>query len=247
MTTALLGVVWVLVLTGIVGTRLLLGAGLYRSAVTAGLGRTTARTVAVVAVGVLLVWVAASWLLAYDDVYQSGPWGPVAFLVALAALLASTRIPVVSRVLAAPDASANLVRAQSFRVVGVLFLIMTCIGRAPALFAIPTGLGDLMVGLTAPWVARALARGTGRRAAVRFNVLGIVDYAVALVTGMVSSLVAAGSADAAVGGLPLVLIITTAGPLGAAMHIMSLRRLRVGGGQESPGVGRDPATTSPVS
>ena len=243
MTTALLGVVWVLVLTGIVGTRLLLGAGLYRSGVAAGLGVATARIVATVSVVLLLGWVAASWLLAYHDVYQSGPWGPVAFVVALVALLASTRIPVVSRVLAAPGASANLVRAQSFRVVGVLFLIMMLLGRAPALFALPTGLADLMVGLAAPWVARAMARGTGRRAAVRFNVLGIVDYAIALVTGTVSSVVDAGPAATAVAALPLVLIVTTAGPLGAAMHIMSLRRLP-GSPVTAP---RDPATASPVS
>jgi len=224
-TVVLLSVVWVLVLTGIVGTRLLLGVGLYRSAVAAGLGRPRAMTVALVAVGLLLTWVAASWLLAYDGVYQAGPWGPVAFAIALVALLASTRIPVMARVLAAPGTSANLVRAQSFRVVGVLFLIMMFLGKAPALFAVPTGLGDFAIGLAAPWIARALAHGAGRREAVRFNVLGIVDYAVALVTGTVSSLVLADSSGTALGMAPLVLIITTAGPLGAAMHIVSLRRL----------------------
>lgn len=217
--------VWVLVLTGIVGTRLLVGVGIYRSATAAGLGSSRAMTVALVAVGLLLAWVAASWLLAYHNVYQSGPWAPAAFLVILVALLASTRIPVMARVLAAPGVSANLVWAQSFRVVGVLFLIMTFLGKAPALFAVPTGLGDFAIGLAAPWVARALARGTGRRQTIRFNVLGIVDYAVALTTGMVSTVVLAGSSGAALGALPLVLIITTAGPLGAAMHIMSLRRL----------------------
>lgn len=225
MTVVLLGVVWVLVVTGILGTRLLLGVGLYRSAVAAGLGGSRATTVALATVGLLLVWVTASWLLAYYNVYQSGPWGPVAFVIALVALLASTRIPVLARVLAAPGASTNLVWAQSFRVVGVLFLIMTLLGKAPALFAVPTGLGDFAVGLAAPWVARALARGTGRRRAIRLNVLGIVDYAVALVTGMVSTVVLPSSSGAALGAVPLVLIITTAGPLGAAMHIVSLRRL----------------------
>jgi hypothetical protein len=91
--------------------------------------------------------------------------------------------------------------------VGVLFPIMMLPGNAPALYALPTGLADFAVGLAAPWVARGFARGTGRRRAVRFNVVGIAGYTVALVTGTVSSLVFAGSLGMAVAGPPRTVIV----------------------------------------
>lgn len=111
----------------------------------------------------------------------------------------------------------------------VLAVIVTsggvCGGQLPPLFAVPAGLGDLAVGLAAPWVARALARETGHRRAVRFNVLGITGLVVALGTGLLSALILAGPSNAALGTLPLALIPTTAVPLAAALHILSLRRL----------------------
>jgi hypothetical protein len=217
--------VWALILTGAIGIRALVSVGLYHAALAAGLARRTATTVAVGAAVLLVGWLAGSALLAYGGVYRSGPWSPAVVVGVLVALLASTRIPVLARVLAAPGVAAHLAWPQTVRVVGVVLLIMMFMGQLPALFAVPAGLGDLAVGLAAPWVARALARDTGHRRAVRFNVLGIVDLVVALGTGMLSGLVLAGPSDAALGTLPLALIPTTAVPLAAALHIVSLRRL----------------------
>jgi hypothetical protein len=203
--------VWALILIGALGIRALTSVGLYRSALAAGLSRRTARMVAVGAAVLLVGWLAGSALLAYYGAYQSGPWvvATVVFGV-LVALLASTRIPVLARVLAAPRVSAQLTWPQTVRVVGVVFLIMMFMGQLPALFALPAGLGDIAVGLAAPWVARALARGAGQRRAVRFNVLGIVDLVVALGTGVLSNLVTVVPSGAALGMLPLALIPTTA-------------------------------------
>lgn len=219
--------VWALILTGAIGIRALVSVGLYRAALAAGLGRRTATTVAAGAAVLLVGWLAGSALLAYHGVYRSGPWLPAVVFGVLAALLASTRIPVLARVLAAPGVSVHLTWPQSVRIVGVVALIMMFMGQLPALFALPAGLGDLAVGLAAPWVARALARGTGHHRAVRFNVLGIVDLVVALATGVLSGLVAVGPSNAALGMLPLALIPTTAVPLAAALHIVSLRRLTI--------------------
>lgn len=218
--------VWALILSGAIGIRALVSVGLYRAALAAGLGRRTARTVAVGAAVLLVGWLAGSALLAYDGVYQSGPlWVPAVVFGALAALLASTRIPVLARVLAAPGVTAHLAWPHVIRIVGVVMLIMMFLGQLPALFALPAGLGDITVGLATPWVARALARGTGHRRAVRFNVLGLVDLVVALATGILSGIVVLGPSNAALGVLPLALIPTTAVPLAAALHIVSLRRL----------------------
>ena len=71
---------------------------------------------------------------------------------------------------------------HAFRVAGVSFLMMMALGHMPALFALPAGLGDILpaglgdiaIGIEAPFIARRLARGTGHRAAIWFNVLGIM-------------------------------------------------------------------------
>jgi hypothetical protein len=223
----LVGLVWTVIVTGAVVIRVLVGVGLYRSASQAGLGRRAATTVAVGAVIVLAGWVAVSAVLAYHGAYRSGPWVLVAFVSILLALLASTRIPAVARTLTAPRAVVDLALPQAVRVVGGVFLLMMLLGRVPALFAVPAGLGDVATGLAAPWVARALSRGTGRRKAIWFNALGIVDIVVALSLGALVNLVGTGSSGSALGVLPLVLIPTTALPLTATMHIVSLRRLTI--------------------
>ena len=69
------------------------------------------------------------------------------------------------------------------RVVGVAFLLYLALGRLPALFALPAGLGDIAAGIAAPLVALRLAQGTGRRAALWFNAFGLTDLVTALALG----------------------------------------------------------------
>jgi hypothetical protein len=78
----------------------------------------------------------------------------------LIALPAATRIPIMSRVLAAPDTVARLVVPQTFRILGALFLVVAVLTPLPLLLAVPAGLGDTATGVAAPFVARRLARGT---------------------------------------------------------------------------------------
>src|SRR2546430_16224535 len=83
---------WALILTGAIGIRALVGVGLYRAGLAAGLGRRTATTVAVGAAVLLVGWLAGSALLAYDGVYQSGPWWvPAGVLGGVGGLLGRTR------------------------------------------------------------------------------------------------------------------------------------------------------------
>ena len=89
------------------------------------------------------------------------PWILVAFAVFLVALLLATQIPLVSRILADPGTPARLALPHTLRVVGVLFLIAMEQDHLPAAFALPAGLGDIAIGLAAPFVALQLARGTG--------------------------------------------------------------------------------------
>lgn len=228
--------VWVMVLVGVIGTASTICVMLWRGSLTAGVSRRTATRVAAVAGIVWGAWVLVSALLADADVYRfepskAAPWIAVAMIVPLGVALLSTRVPLVSRILAQPDALWRLTVPQFFRPVGVSFLVAMALGYLPAVFALPAGLGDVAIGVEAAFVARNLRRGVADRRAVWFNVLGLVDLVVALAIGVTAApglarLLAVSPSTEAISLLPLVLIPTTIVPLAVALHVLSLRRLR---------------------
>jgi hypothetical protein len=227
---------WVLVLVGVVGIPALTCAALYRGAITAGLGGRVATAVTAAAAAVLGGWLLVSGLLAGAGAYRQqpgefSPWLGLAFVGVLVALLAATRIPLVARVLAAPGTLARLAIPHTLRIIGVVFLIVMAQGHLPAVFALPAGLGDIATGVAAPFVARRMARGTARRGAVWFNVLGMLDLVVAVSLAYLAGLGPYRPLDVApstepLSLLPLALIPTMAVPLSIALHIVSLQRLR---------------------
>ena len=108
----------------------------------------------------------------------------------------------------------------------MLFLIVMAQGHLPAAFALPAGLGDIAIGVSAPLVARRLARNTGHTGAVRFNVLGILDLVVAVsIAFLLLGVVEVTPSTAPLRLLPLALIPTSAVPLAVVLHIVSLRQL----------------------
>ena len=112
------------------------------------------------------------------------PWLPVAAAGFLGLLLALRRIPVVARALTAPGMVSRLELPHTFRVAeGTAFLLIMFLGHLPALFALPAGLGDIAAGIAAPLVARRLAQGTGRHAALWFTAFGMTDLVNALTLG----------------------------------------------------------------
>jgi hypothetical protein len=156
----------------------------------------------------------------------------------LGAALLSTRIPLVSRILAQPDALWRLTLPQLFRPVGGTFLIAMALGYLPAVFAIPAGLGDIAIGVEAAFVARNLRRGVAHSRALLFNVLGLVDLAVALAIGVTAApglarLLVVSPSTEAISLLPLVLVPTTVVPLAVALHLLSLRKLRAAAESEA--------------
>lgn len=224
--------VWALVLIGVIGIPATTCIVLYQGAVATGLGRRAASAVAAVAAIVLGSWLVVSGLLARAGVYREDPGEAVPWLLILVVgflivLLLFTRIPLVSRILADPGTLTRLTYPHTLRVVGVLFLIVMAQGHLPAAFALPAGLGDIAVGIAAPFVARRLARGTGRAEAVRFNALGIFDLIVAASVGyLLFGFIDVTPSTAPLRLLPLALIPTVPVPLALALHIVSLRRLR---------------------
>jgi hypothetical protein len=226
------GYIWTLVLIAAIGFPVTTGIVLYRSAVAAGIARGTALGVAVAAVTVFGGWLVFSGLLARAGVYRQAPgdgvpWLPVAVAGFLVMLLLAIRIPLVSRILSAPGASARLILPHTLRVVGVAFLIVMAQGHLPAIFAVPAGLGDIAIGVAAPFVARRLVRGAGRTEALRFHVLGLIDLIVALSIGfLLFGFVEVTPSTEPLTLLPLALIPTVAVPLAVALHLVSLRQLR---------------------
>lgn len=219
---------WTITIAGPVAIAAATCVGLYAGAVRAGLGRTRAALLAGAAVVVFGGWFVVTAVIAghgwYDTRSDQMPWLAVAVVGYLGALLALSRVPMVAKALSAPGAATRLVLPHSFRVAGVFFLLYMALGHLPALFALPAGLGDIATGIAAPLVARRLGQGAGRRAAVWFNVYGIIDVATSLTIG---TLIGFGLPDvtpsiAPINELPLAIVTTANVPLMLALNIICL-------------------------
>jgi hypothetical protein len=127
-----------------------------------------------------------------------------------------------------------LLAFQSYRLVGAIFLPLMAMGILPAFFAVPAGVGDIIAGLAALGAAYLYAERFAATwgAAVATNLVGILDFTVALGAG--SGLLAAplqavfGEASVPTGLLsvfPLGLIPLFVVPLGLIVHLHSLTRL----------------------
>ena len=128
-----------------------------------------------------------------------------------------------------------LVGVQLYRVLGVIFLVLYVGGHLPAVFALPAGLGDTLVGIFAPFVAASFARspeGSVRRARL-WNLLGVADLVIAVTMGFLTSpsplqIFSFDHPNQLVGMFPLSLIPVFAVPLSILLHIASLQKLRQG-------------------
>jgi len=200
---------------------------LYGGAERAGLGRRRAALLAGGAAVVLGGWLAVSAVVADHGWYRTLPWFPVAITGYLGLLLALRRIPMAARALAAPGMASRLQLPHMPRVAGVTFLFYLALGHLPALFALPAGLGDIATGIAAPLVARKIAQGTDRHAALWFNAFGMTDLVVALTLGALTGfqLLNIDPSSAPISELPLALIPTATVPLFFALHITAVSLL----------------------
>ena len=126
-----------------------------------------------------------------------------------------------------------LIGVQFYRVLGIIFLILYGSGKLPGLFAWPAGLGDVLVGVLAPVVAIAYARGPRENGdlVLAWNIFGIVDLIVAVATGITTSpspfqLFAFDLPNELISAFPLVLIPTYLVPASVLLHLASLAKLQ---------------------
>ena len=121
---------------------------------------------------------------------------------------------------------------QAWRVAGFVFLPLLAFGHLPGLFAWPAGLGDVAVGIAAPFVVWRIANDpsfatTG--AFATFHWLGIFDFVVAFGTGTLASGFIPGLTNptsAAIAEMPLSLIPGFLVPAFAILHAVALLKAR---------------------
>jgi len=123
--------------------------------------------------------------------------------------------------------------AQTWRVGGIVFVILYLQGALPGVFALPAGWGDFAIGITAPLVAWYWKPPFPSRLFVVWNVLGTLDLVMAVTLGVLASATPVGvlSGDVStrlMGQFPLSLIPTFAVPLLLIFHLISLLRVRQG-------------------
>jgi hypothetical protein len=115
------------------------------------------------------------------------------------------------------------------RVNGSAFLIGWIYGTVPGIFALPAGIGDVLTGLLAVPVAISLASGSpeSRRAAIAWNIFGLLDFAIALTIGQAIAfrLIETGFAGETGGLYPVVMVPAFAVPTWIMLHALSLRQL----------------------
>ncbi len=128
----------------------------------------------------------------------------------------------------------RVVLLQTFRVVGVVFLVLHARGVLPASFALPAGWGDIAIGLTAPLVAFGLMSRTPapKRVLILWNVAGMLDLVIAVSLGILASptpagLLARGITTGALGDFPVSLIPTFLVPLAFIAHLISIHQIRM--------------------
>ncbi len=212
---------------------LLIGLGLWLGLERTELSQGERRNTWLVVMIPFTLWLAVIWSAALDGVFRAGvsplPLIPLAVflpvIIGVPLLLRSKRM---GQVLDSMPA-AWLVAFQVYRVIGSGFVIGWAQGTAPGLFALPAGIGDTLTGLLAVPVAIALAAGTieSRKAAIAWNIFGLLDFAVAVGIGQAIALhlVVPSIPNTAIALYPSIMIPTFAVPSSILLHALSLRQL----------------------
>jgi hypothetical protein len=201
-------------------------------------GRTSAHQsrIAVVSGVVLAAWAIVTTMLARRGFFEQSdpnklpPLGITLVLVLLALAVCLLISPSLRRLL---TNQRHLILLNLWRLVGAVFLLLMANGQMPALWALPAGIGDVIVGVTAPWIAARVDTPQGRPGAIFFNLFGMADLVVAVGLGTLTSpgptqVFHTTPTSELATRFPLALVPTFLVPLAFALHVISLWQL-VGG------------------
>jgi hypothetical protein len=186
------------------------------------------------AMTILLIWGAISIYLAQAGLYRNAPDEPP-----IVVLLSVIGPPIVFAILYRLSRRVReyslgldlqfLTAVQAWRILGGMFLVLLLYDLVPSTFAWPAGVGDMIVGLYAPFVVYAIARRSPnwRTHVVLLNILGLLDFLGAVGMGVLSGNSPIGIFREDVTTdvfqrLPLSLIPNYAVPAWIIMHMISL-------------------------
>lgn len=121
--------------------------------------------------------------------------------------------------------TAILIATQTWRIGGIAFLWGLFQGILEPTFAIPAGVGDILIGVTAIPFALILLKGHSwsKYAVVVWSVLGITDLVYAITLGLMTN-PEFGVSTMTI--LPWVLVPTVPVPAAITLHVITLYRLR---------------------
>jgi len=117
---------------------------------------------------------------------------------------------------------------HAMRTVGFSFLVLASLDQLPWLFSIPAGIGDIMVAVSAPFIAYSVSKNNQFLTSNRFlwwNIFGIVDFLIAVGSGSAARILgpaSVGSNMEPMATLPLVFIPAFLVPMFMISHTIML-------------------------
>lgn len=127
-----------------------------------------------------------------------------------------------------------LIAIQIFRLMRYAFLSLYIMGILPGFFAIPTGVGDVFIGVTAPFLAYIVytKKASVKTLALAWNYLGIADLVMAITLGVLTyswlyQVIPTDISSNPISQFPLIIIPVFAVPLSILLHLFTIRNLRV--------------------
>lgn len=224
------------VLGGVSATTIALIYGLHSALKQAGWMTRVRRQVVWVFGVFLVIWLFAALALSRIGIYRSAGRIPTIQYGVLIPIVAGValfwRWETLQRALEVVPLQ-WIVTVQVYRALGVTFLVLYAAGHLPGEFAWPAGVGDITVGLLAPAVGLAYARGS--RGAARYvrtwNLFGISDLVVALTMGVLTSpsplqRFAFTAPNELLSAFPLAMIPVFMVPLSILLHLAVWKKLQ---------------------
>ena len=187
---------------------------------------------------VLAVWLAVIVALGVRGMFTTAPGTPplpilLGVVMPLLVFLAAWRSWAAFRAYMLTADLRFIVAVQGWRAAGFAFLALWVHGILPGMFAWPAGLGDIAVGITAPWVLAALLRRpdfAASRTFAAWNLFGVFDLIVAVGLGGLSAFLATGAAGEIttrpMALMPLILIPAYLVPIFLMLEITALLQAR---------------------
>ncbi len=188
---------------------------------------------------VITAWIAAAAFIGGGHILvntEGSLFAPIAItaIVPVLAFLALYLLSANFRAFVLAQNIETLTMLQHWRIVGFLFLPLYFFGHLPGLFAWPAGVGDIAIGLAAPLVIAGFRRDpefANSAGLVRYHLLGLLDFAVAIVTAGLSAgayafLIPDGVTSAAMDIWPLNLFPSFIVPVFIILHLSVLLKVR---------------------